>query len=288
MRVIYKLMPVILLTLLLSSCLKKENKELKSRNVELQAYALERDSLLNDMFQSYVDIEKNLSDITSREQMITGSAISGEQLSDDVRVRIMDEIQQINAMMEQNKQQIEELRKKLKNSDVKIKSLEETILLLEKRLEQKDAEITALKAQLVKLNFEIDSLNLTVAGLEVVKAEQAGIIEHQTVEIDEMNQVFYAIGTRKYLLDKDIIEKDGSFLSGKTSFNAGAEGSFFTMADKRSLDLIPVNSEKAEFITKHPDGSFEWVVEGKVITYVKIHDKKEFWKASNYVVIQTR
>lgn len=288
MKIIDKILLAILMAFTLTSCLQKENKELKSRNLELQAYAQERDSILNNMFQSYVDIEKNLSDITSRERMITGTASSGEQLSEDVRARIMDEIQQINAMMEESRQRIEDLKKQLGQSNMKIKSLEETIKLLGQRLDEKDAEITYLKEQLVKLNFQIDSLNFTVAGLEKVKADQAVVIEKQTGKIDTMNQVFYVLGTRRYLLDNGIIEKDGSFLSNKTSLNAGAQGSLFIMADKRSLELIPVNSEKAEFVSSHPDGSFEWVKEGKVITGLKIHDKKEFWKASNYAVIQTR
>jgi peptidoglycan hydrolase CwlO-like protein len=274
--------------LLITSCFKKENEELKSRNTELSAYAAERDSLLNDMFGTYVQIEKNLSDITSREQMITGSAGSGEQLNDDIRVRIMDEIQQINSIMEENKTRIEELKKKLKNSDMKIKSLEETIRLLGKRLEEKDLEITSLKEQLVRLNFEIDSLNLTVAGLEEIKEEQTGIIEEQGAEIDEMNQVYYVIGTKKYLLENGILEKDGSFLSTKTGLSASAQGSLFTMADRRNLDYIGIGSEKAEFISAHPDGSYEWVVDGKVVKGLKILDNKKFWRTTNYLVIQTR
>ena len=271
----------------LSSCNAKKNKALTSENEALKTENATKDSVLNDLFQSFVTIEENLSDITSSEQVITGQASSGEQLNDDVRQQIMEEIQTINYLLDSNRKQLEELRKKLKDSGIKVESLQKTIDMLTARLEQKDQEIAVLKEELVKLNFEIETLNIQVAQLQDQNENQAEIIEMQFDEIDEMNTVWYTVGTKKHLLDNGIIEKSGKFLSNAKQVNPLVEAKLLTKADLRVLSEISVNSSKALLITVHPEGSFEWVMDGKLFVSLKILNPAEFWKVSKYLVIET-
>lgn len=271
----------------LSSCNTKKNKTLTSENEALKTENVTKDSLLNDLFQSFVTIEENLSDITSSEQIITGQATAGEKLNDDVRQQIMEEIQTINFLLDSNKKQLEELRKKLKDSGIKVESLQKTIDLLTARLEQKDQEIAVLKEELVKLNFEVDMLNVQVAQLQDQNENQAEIIEMQFDEIDEMNTVWYAVGTKKYLMDNGIIEKSGKFLSNTKQVNPLVEAKLLTKADLRVITEVNVNSSKAVLVTVHPEGSYEWVMDGKLFVSLKILDPSEFWKVSKYLVIET-
>ena len=60
----------------------------------------------------------------------------------------------------------------------------------------------------------------------------------------------------------------------------------FTKADLRNVSSIPLNVKKATLMTSHPEGSYTFVKEGKVITELSITNPEEFWSVSKYLVIR--
>jgi septal ring factor EnvC (AmiA/AmiB activator) len=278
--------------LVISGCggKKKDQQivDLQAKNTKLQTEYNKKDSLLNELFVSINSIEKNLSDITAREKLITAAPVQEKRMNMDVRDQIMDEIISINNIIEENKQQLAVLKDQLKKSKVKTDALQETIKLLTTRLEEKEVEIAGLKEQLVKLNFKVDELNTTVDTLRKTSATQSKVISQQDAMIGEMNTIWYVVGTKKELSEKGIIVKTGGLLSSSMKMNEMINPDYFTISDMRTLATVPFESSKAELVTIHPDGSYKFVVENEKIKGLEILNAKEFWKSSRFLVIMTR
>jgi hypothetical protein len=277
--------------LILASCGKKKEQQildLQAKNAELLADSNRKDSLMNELFTSINDIERNLADITAREKLITEAPVTEQRMNEDVRNKIMDDIILINNIMEENKKQIAALKDQLKKSGAKVASLQETINLLTKRLEDKELELADLKEQLVKQNFKIEELNATVDTLIEEKASQSRIISQQDAMIGEMNTIWYVSGPKKELTEKGIIEKAGGMLSGKMKMSDLIDPGYFTTADMRKISVIPFESEKAELVTIHPEGSYKFLMEGESFKGIEIINATEFWKSSRFLVIMTK
>ena len=272
---------------LLFSCNRQKVERLEAERARLQADSLTKDSILNAWFTSFNDIEDNLVEITSRAKYI-GEAASMEKPEDaDVRDRIRTEIATINEIMIENEQRIEQLRQQLKASNIKINALEETLSLLSKRIDEKDTEIAGLKEELRRLNIEIQNLDKTITQLRQENEAQEELLQQREQTIDQANTVLYVIGTTKYLKDNEIIERTG-FLGTVKQLNDKVETGLFTAADMRELTAIAISSEKAGLVTVHPEGSYEFIQEGKVITSLNIINPREFWKASRFCVVETK
>ncbi len=286
-----KLIAVFLLAMMIiSGCGRKKEQilDLQAKNAKIMADNNQKDSLLNDLFSSINDIERNLSDITAKEKLITAAPVEEKKMDMDVRNKIMDEIIAINNVMEENKKQLAQLRSQLKKSDIKITALQETINMLTKKLEDKEAEIAGLKEELVKLNFTIDALNTTVDTLRAETSSQSKIISQQDALIGEMNTIWYVVGTKKELTEKGIIEKAGGVLSGNMKMSEMINPDYFTTADMRKLTQIPFESKKAELVTIHPEGSYKFLGGGEKITGLEILNATDFWKSSRFLVIMTK
>lgn len=278
--------------ILISGCggKKKDQQilDLQAKNATLQTEYNQKDSLLNELFVSINAIEKNLSDITAREKLITEAPVEEKRMNMDVRDKIMDEIISINNIIEQNKKQLAVLKDQLKKSKINTEALQETIKVLTTKLEEKEQEISGLKEQLVKLNFKIDELNSTVDTLRETTATQSKVISQQDAMIGEMNTIWYVAGTKKELTAKGIIVKAGGLLSNSMKMSEMINPDYFTVSDMRTLTSIPFESSKAELVTNHPGGSYKFIVENEKIKGLEILDAKEFWKSSRFLVIMTR
>jgi hypothetical protein len=289
----FKLSVIIFLSLLIvSGCGKKKEQQildLQSKNAQLVAASAKKDSLMNELFNSINDIERNLTDITAREKMITASAPTQEvKVNEDVRNKIMDEIILINNIMEENKKRIAQLKDQLKKSDAKIGALQETIQMLTKKLEDKETELASLKEELTKKNFRIEELNSTVDTLRETTASQSKIISQQDALIGEMNTIWYVVGTKKELTEKAIIEKSGGMFSGDYVMSQMINPDYFTTGDMRKITLIGFEASKAELVTVHPEGSYKFITENEKIKGIEILNSTEFWKSSRFLVVMTR
>jgi hypothetical protein len=276
--------------LLIMGCGKKKEQQildLQAKNAKLQTEFSQKDSLLNELFGSINEIEKNLSDITTREKLITEAPVEEKRMDMDVRNNIMDEIILINNIMEENRKRLAVLKDQLKKSDVRTSALQETIKFLTTRLEEKEIEISGLKEQLVNLNFTIESLNATVDTLREETESQSKVITQQDALLGEMNTIWYVVGTKKDLSDKGVIEKAGGLFSGTMKMSEMINPDYFTTTDMRTLSRITFGSSKAELVTVHPEGSYKFLEENEIIKGLEIVDAKEFWKSSRFLVIMT-
>ena len=237
-------------------------------------------NFLNDLN----DIQENLNDIKSTEKMIsinTGSA--GSEMATDTKEQIQRDINSIYDKMKENQEKLAALKKKYRSSNKKISSLEKTIALFEEQLKMKNEEISALNEQLAGMNIQVEELTADVEDLEIENEEKDNIIEDKD---DELNTVFYALGTKKELIENNVLTKEGGFIGlGKTTKLKGDfNKDYFTKADKRTLTEISVFAKKIKVVTSNPESSYTIEGENKV-DKIQITDADAFWQASKYLVI---
>jgi chromosome segregation ATPase len=273
----------------ITSCQTKQIDALKVSKDSLQVILHERDSLLNDMIETFTQIETNLAFIKEQRNLISANSQNGEtEISK--KDQIIQDVQELAKLLQESKARLDDLNHKLKKSGIKIASLEKRVSELSDSLTTRNSEVISLTQELEKKNYEVGQLTEQLTNLESVKAEQEEVIKEQTSTIDNLNKAYYIIGTTKELKEKGLISKEGGFLGiGKTkTLNSDANNSYFTEIDVRQLSSIPLDAKEAKLLSKHPAGSFEFVTENEKITSLTIKNQTDFYKFTKYVVVETK
>jgi chromosome segregation ATPase len=272
---------------LLSSCGTKEKLEQAQEqntalNTELQATLATQDSL----FALINDISTGMSQIKDIEHIIaTPGALTDESASRKTQLR--NDMIAIREALQQRRERLAQLEKKLKESSGSNANLMKTIDNLKGQIAEQETEIATLTNQLSAAHIEIanlgarvDSLSSTVTEV-TTEREQA---RQQASELtDELNTCFFAIGSKSELQKHQIIKT--GFLRKTKIMPSDFEKAYFTQADKRSLVNIPLHSKKAKVLTNQPADSYEIVEEGDQ-KILKIKNAASFWSISNFLVIQ--
>lgn len=277
---------IILLTFGMIACngvSEEEHEKVLIEKELLEAEVQERDSSLNEFFSTLNSIETNLAIIKSKENIISEETSYSLEGREDVRERINEDIILIGELMEKNRQLITELNQSLRKSNTRIKELENMVERLTKQLEEKEIEIMVLKDELAKLNFQVDVLTAKVDDLEEEKRLRE---QHIAEKTNELNTAYYAIGSRKELMENDIVSREGGFLGiGRTSvLQPDFDDSYFTKIDIRDAREILIIGDKPKIITSHPSNSYSINEDGDNY-YIEINDINKFWSASRYLVV---
>lgn len=269
----------------LSSCTdKKKLEEAQSQTeatrAELVAAVNDRDQLLELVNAISSDMEQ----IKSLENILT---VSGGTETPGQREQIKADIAAIQKTLQERRERLAELEKKLNESSVANAGLKKTIASLRSQIDSQAAEITTLRASLESATGRIGELDAAVDSLHTqvsnVTAERDSTQVRNEDLTNELNQCFYAIGTKSELKANKIIET--GFLRKTKLMKGDFDRNFFTTADKRTLTTISLNSNKAKVLTNQPAGSY--VISDNAGTKVlRITNPAAFWSLSNYLVIQ--
>jgi len=279
----------------LFSCNQQKVSNLESENDQLSKELASKDSVMISYMESFNNIEQNLAEIREREMNIALQGNESGRSDGEVQNQIKEDIQAINQLISQNKQKIQELNEQLSNSKGNNAKLNRMLMDLKNKLNQqiveKDEQIAQLKEELEQMNFTVEDLNANLDTLETqnlqlaeANQEKENIIEEKT---NEINTAYLAMGTKKELEDKAIINKEGGFLGiGKTEvLSDDLQNAKFKKVDMRTTLIIPVSAKKLEFVTSHPNDSYRLVGE-KEIEKIEILDPKSFWNNSRYLVVR--
>jgi chromosome segregation ATPase len=277
-------MVVLLIGLNTSSCTNPgEVDKLKRENQELKKLARERDSTINSMIAAFNQVQENLALIREKQDVISINKL-GNIESEEAREQINQDIRTINDLMEQNKQTISRLDKKLKNSNIKLAEFDKLLVRANRQIEEKNQEIDDLKGELVNLNFAVDMLNATVDTLYQETQEQAVVIDQQQ---QQLNTAYYVFGSEKELKENGVITKEGGFIGiGRIEklmqdFNKD----YFTKIDITKVNSIPLYMDEARVLTVHPSETYNLKKSDDKIESLEITNPQEFWKTSRYLVI---
>ena len=259
--------------------------QMQQLNDQLNSGVSQRDSVINELVNTLNDIEKDLSTMREKEKML---AVQSEdpEFTEDMRKRILTDIQKLNTLLEDNKTKVKNLNRQLRNSGVKIAALEERIGMLEESVAQRDSSINALKMQLVDRDFMMAELNVTIDSLSGEVNKRESIITEKEAE---MNKAYLVSGSFDELKEKGLLTKEGGFLGlGKSkAIPANLPEKYFSEVNIREMNKIEVNAKKAEIISEHPKDSYEIVSNDSLIAYIEIKKPDEFWKITRYAVVET-
>lgn len=246
-----------------------------------------RDSVINEWMLTFDEIEKNLSTVKEKENIITMKS-SDKEFSKDKKQQILKDIEYVNALLDQNKKKIASLTAQLSKSGGTIKGLQAKIDELETTMKQRETEIADLKTNLTKKDFEITELNTKMSDAQVAIAQKDDKISKQTAEI---NKAYVTYGTYKSLKARGLVSKEGGFLGigKKEQLHQDFSDSLFKQVDITEIKSIPVNSKGAKLITDHPSSSYTLVRDkDNKIASIEIKNPDEFWKISKYAVVEIK
>jgi len=276
-----------------SSCHQAEIDKANQKNDSLLSviqqrdnYLSERDSSLNEVLASFNEVERNLDSVAIKQNVIYMNVSKGE-LKPGSKDRINAQIEAINSLMDENRSQIAELSKKLKNSGRKNAQLSKTIETLTAQLAQKDQELMALNEKLNSLNGQVAQLQTSLDTLWSQHNAQSVTLAEKTTAL---HTAYYIVGKSKDLEKAKLIDRKGGLLGiGKTSkLSSNFDNSKFTRIDYTQTGTIPVGGEKMKIITSHPSGSYTLETDAKdkdKVNSIVITDPEKFWGASKYLVI---
>ena len=269
--------------LCMTACNEGKLKIAEARNVQLddslQTALANQDSLFIN------DITDGMTQIKAMEKILNSGNLSSETASR--KDQIKSDMAAIQQALQQRRQRLAELEKKLSTSQQYSTTLKRTIDNLKAEIAQQEASISTLrndlqaaKIQVADLSRSVDSLSTTV--IEERQATELAQQEAQSVT-NELNTCFYAIGSKKELKEANIIET--GFLRKTKLMQADFQQSYFTRADKRTLNSIPTHSKKAKILTNMPSDSYN-IEDADGYKIIQITDPARFWSLSNYLVIQ--
>lgn len=278
----------------------KENKidDLNKRYNDLTSMYQERDSLVNDLNNTFDEIEKNLTFVKNKRSQLS---IEKEEGTPSQKEAIVADIKLMNTMLEESSKKIDELNEKLKASGIDIKSFKNRIAQLTQNVEEQNESIAKLETQLKERDNQLAMMDEKVSNLESDISDKENRIQMKndslqlkseiiTSKDNDLNRAYFASGTYKELKDKGVVEKDGGFLflGRNEKVQPGVNQKYFTELDKRSTDVFPIFSKKAEMISEHPDSSYRYIYENDQIAYLKIENPDEFWRLTKYAVVQVK
>ena len=268
------------IALVFTSCNNIEEERARSQKTidSLQSIVDSKNDEMNQFFETLNEIEDNLAKVTSKFGSVEELRRGKTEIKNDVKMKINDQINDINSMLAANKQRLNALNKKLADSKVENTTLKEYVEKLQNRISEQENEIQTLVTEFEQKNIIIETLNTNVAELTKSNTEKEQIIAKQ---IADANRAYFIIGTYKELKEAGVVNKTGGFigLGKKQQVTNNMNTDLFTQIDKTTTNVIDIEREKVKILSKHPEGSYELVMnDDDVCMSLKINNPTEFWK----------
>lgn len=247
---------------------------------ELADAVADRDQLL-DLVN---EISTGMEQIKQLENILT---VQGTSETPAQREQISADIAAIQKTLQDRRERLEQLEKKLKDSNLNSAKLQQTIANLNSQIDAQTAEISTLRENLGaamtrigELDSQVDSLATTVNAVTA----QRDSTEVQNEQLaNELNTCYYAVGNKSELKKYNIIET--GFLRKTKLMEGEFDREFFTRADKRTLTTIELNAGKAEVLTNQPKDSYT-ILDVNGHKTLQITNPAKFWSLSNYLVVK--
>ena len=250
-----------------------------SQNDSLQKIIAQKDNEINDIMETFNQIEAGFKEINEAENRVS---LMKDGEGANRRQQLVENVQFISATMKENRTLIEKLRRQLRESSVKSDNLKKTIENLVAELEEKDNQLQQLRAELDAKNIHIAELYQTISGLNdnVTNLQTESSQKSATIQAQDkqLNTAWFVFGTKKELKEQRIIDGDRVL---ESNFNK----SYFTKIDIRVEKEIKLYSKYAKILTMHPSDSYTLEKDANKQYVLRITNPQIFWSTSKYLVI---
>lgn len=279
---------------LLTGCNADRLRESEEQNAQLKGDLRETLATQDSLLVLMNDISDGMAQIKDLEKIIsTPGTLSGESTSRKEQIR--NDMIAIQQALQERRERLAELEKRLAASGSENTTLKRTVANLKAQIADQTTEIATLTNQLASANIRIEELTTTVSDLshradslstdltEESAARQAAEAQALAAE-NELNTVYYAIGTNKELKEKDIISS--GFLRKTKIMKGDFDMDYFTAADRRNLTEINTHAKKAQVMTSQPKDSYVITEDANGQKILRITNPSKFWQLSNFLVIK--
>ena len=250
-----------------------------SQNDSLQKIIAQKDNEINDIMETFNQIEAGFKEINEAENRVS---LMKDGEGANRRQQLVENVQFISATMKENRTLIEKLRRQLRESSVKSDNLKKTIENLVAELAEKDNQLQQLRAELDAKNIHIAELDQTISGLNdnVTNLQTESSQKSATIQAQDkqLNTAWFVFGTKKELKEQRIIDGDRVL---ESNFNK----SYFTKIDIRVEKEIKLYSKYAKILTMHPSDSYTLEKDANKQYVLRITNPQIFWSTSKYLVI---
>ncbi len=270
---------LILLGSVFTACQNKDVETLQAENEELKK-SIQKDSLyIVDMTAEMDELYSNLDELREMEAKVRQATAKMKLTKNGAEGSTIDEsLERMEAVMAQNRKKIRALQSKLGKSEKENKLLQKMIEELNKSIQDRDQQISDLKLQVTELQDEVAGWKSKYALETAAKDSVQNALANAE---DQLNQAYYALGTKKELKKRGIIVTKG--LKG-TVKGLGLKGSM-TQIDIRYENRISLGSKKIkQLFPSRPSGSYQESKEGGDNILV-IKDPSAFWSKKHLAII---
>ena len=249
--------------------------------------AVEYQSLeLRNYSQAAEMLNATLDSIAVQENMI----FVGNGESPVTKENVKSNLMRFEAVLKSQQEKIRDLESQLKengdstnlkliehlNEQLRIKNVQ--IARLNSELEKKNVDIAQLKEQVESQRLKIESQTITISELTQRTKKQGEALARQDAML---NNGYVLIGSKSDLKRKGITRR------GKLVANAALDRSKFYQVDIRDWREISFRARKPKLLTDMPSSSYEITTTGDGNYTLHVKNPVDFWRISNYLVIQT-
>lgn len=285
-----KISVVSIVTLALTACGGDDKVKTNTTSVDqlvqvrdsLQQVIADQDSLLSLINE----LGDGMQQIKLIENIVSSENLKSE--TPDRRNQIRNDMADIQRTLLERRQRLAELEARLSKSNSNNANLRQAIVSLKGQISAQEATIEGLRNDLASANIYIDQLTQNVDSLNVEVAntnEELDAAEQLNVQLtNQLNECFYVIGSKSELKEHKIIET--GFLKKTKIMPEDFQHNYFTKADIRTLNTIPLHSKKAKVLTNQPSDTYEIVEGADGMKVLNIKNPELFWTTYKYLVIQ--
>lgn len=203
--------------------------------------------------------------------------------------QIKKNIESYKLILQQQRERLDVLEKKLKDSNAYAGKMQKTIAALKKQLEEKDQAIATLSSELEQRNYDIAALKENVEQLNI---EVADLVEDSRAKSDsidkqdaQLNEAYVFIGSKKELKEAGLAQ--GGTLFKKLKFDASnVDKRLFQKIDIRNTTKFNIPDDDAEVLTQMPADSYKIRKTGDDSSELVITDPAQFWSVTRVLVVK--
>lgn len=280
-------MSVALCAVLLAGCFGNGNK------TEENPLQHELDSLMNVNQSQAEELQECMSlidQVNEGFRMIKEAEgqfdVRDANLESGQRDQMMSNMQFVQSKLQENRELIAQLKKKVSGSNSRLAALVNQVNKLEAdlqaqndRLRQMEQELADRDLIIEQQNEQIGALNESVNELEVENAERSAEIAAQD---KELNKAWFVFGTKKELKDNKILD------GGEVLQNGNFNKNYFTEIDIRYVKEIQLHSKSVDVLTTHPASSYQLSKDAQGFYELHITSPAQFWSVSKYLVVKVK
>ena len=259
----------------------KEYKELQAQRDSLLMQSSAADAEITEMMNVINEVETNFEKIRQAEKYIATQSAQKGEMSKDTQTRVNDNFKMITEILQKNKQQLDALNRKYKESNTQVSVLKKTIERLNKEMQESSERMVQLQEELAQKDEEIQRLSGDVKALVVETQAQSATIQAQD---KSLHTAYFVFGTMHELKQHKILSS--GFLKSTKVMTETFNKSYFTKIDIRETQQIPLYDKKAKVWSTHPEGTYEFIKGSDGNLVFNITDTQRFWSLTKYLIIE--